>query len=410
MKTIVPDGYKKTKFGYIPNEWKIDNFSKIIKPIVREVEKPNEPYWRLGLRSHGKGTFHEFIENPNSVSMDKLYVVEENDLIVNITFAWEHAIALATKQDENKLVSHRFPTYQFKNNHSTLFYKYYVLQPRFKYELENISPGGAGRNRVMSKKDFLKIDVLIPSSKEQTKIAEILTTWDEVIEKQEELIKEKEQLKKGLLQKLLSGEVRFDRFDDNWEELKLEDFLIDYRLGGNYENNEIINDKPLIKMGNISRGKINLEKVNYISNGQEIDFKDRIQFGDLFFNTRNTLDLVGKVAIWKNELPVAYYNSNLMWMKFDNNFFMNYLFNSYDGIKKLKRIATGTTSVAAIYTRDLVKLKFTIPSSEEQQKIAEVLSLADDEINLLKDELEELKLQKKALMQKLLTGQVRVKV
>ena len=57
-----------------------------------------------------------------------------------------------------------------------------------------------------------------------------------------------------------------------------------------------------------------------------------------------------------------------------------------------------------------MKLKIKLPSLPEQQKIAEVLSLADDEINLLKNELEELKLQKKALMQKLLTGQVRVKI
>ena len=55
-------------------------------------------------------------------------------------------------------------------------------------------------------------------------------------------------------------------------------------------------------------------------------------------------------------------------------------------------------------------MKLKLPSLAEQQKIAEVLSLADDEINLLKNELEELKLQKKALMQKLLTGEVRVKV
>ena len=63
-----------------------------------------------------------------------------------------------------------------------------------------------------------------------------------------------------------------------------------------------------------------------------------------------------------------------------------------------------------MYSKDFKHLKIQLPSLPEQQKIAEVLSLADDEINLLKNELEELKLQKKALMQKLLTGQVRVKV
>jgi type I restriction enzyme S subunit len=71
---------------------------------------------------------------------------------------------------------------------------------------------------------------------------------------------------------------------------------------------------------------------------------------------------------------------------------------------------TGARQGKSINKEDFLNHFFSIPSKKEQQKIAEVLSLADDEINLLKNELEELKLQKKALMQKLLTGQVRVKV
>lgn len=78
----------------------------------------------------------------------------KNMLIVNITFAWEHAIAITDANDEGKLVSHRFPTYDFNENALYDFYKYYILLPKFKYCLLNASPGGAGRNRVLNKKQF----------------------------------------------------------------------------------------------------------------------------------------------------------------------------------------------------------------------------------------------------------------
>ena len=140
--------------------------------------------------------------------MDKLYIVKNNDLIVNITFAWEHAIAVADKNDEGKLVSHRFPTYEFNENAYPKFFKYYILQSKFKHILVNISPGGAGRNRVMNKKDFLNISVKIPSYEEQAKIAEVLSAADKEIELLEKELEALKLQKKGLMQRLLTGEVR----------------------------------------------------------------------------------------------------------------------------------------------------------------------------------------------------------
>ncbi len=78
---------------------------------TREIEKPTENYLALGIRSHGKGIFHKPDSDPKAIAMDKLYEVKENDFIVNITFAWEHAVAIISKEDEGGLVSHRFPTY-----------------------------------------------------------------------------------------------------------------------------------------------------------------------------------------------------------------------------------------------------------------------------------------------------------
>lgn len=200
----------------------------------------------------------------------------------------------------------------------------------------------------------------------------------------------------------------------DWKIKKLKEILTEGRLGGNYENAEANNGIPVIKMGNLDRSFIKIDKVQYLPENEVFNKEDILIEGDLLFNTRNTLELVGKVAIWKNELPFAVYNSNLMRMRFNNSFvestwFMNYAFNSHYGLSQLRGIATGTTSVAAIYGRDLETIKFLLPPLPEQRSIAHVLSLMDSAINLNMQLIVQKELRKKWLMQNLLTGKKRLK-
>jgi type I restriction enzyme S subunit len=185
------------------------SLSKFLTFTPREIEKPTENYLALGIRSHGKGIFHKPDSDPKAISMDKLYEVKENDFIVNITFAWEHAVAIISKEDEGGLVSHRFPTYVIDQKIvSVEFFRHIILQPFFKQMLDNISPGGAGRNRVLSKKDLLKLEISVPSLEEQTVIAEVLNTAQQELKQYEEKLKALQQQKKGLMQQLLTGKVR----------------------------------------------------------------------------------------------------------------------------------------------------------------------------------------------------------
>lgn len=195
--------------GFENTKWKIQPLENFIKPIVREVPKPDVPYLGIGLRSHGKGTFLKYDEQPEKNSMDKFYVVRPNDLIVNITFAWEQAIAIVRPEDDGALASHRFPTYTFieEKGHPD-FFRFYILQPRMKFMLEMISPGGAGRNRVMSKSDFIKLEFLLPDYKEQTAIAQVLQVADKEISLLKAKAEKLREQKKGLMQKLLTGQIR----------------------------------------------------------------------------------------------------------------------------------------------------------------------------------------------------------
>lgn len=207
MQTLLT-GKKKSK-DFEHTKWGIQPLENFIKAVVREVPKPNIPYLGIGLRSHGKGTFLKYDEQPEKNSMDKFYVVRPNDLIVNITFAWEQAIAIVKSKDDGALASHRFPTYTFieGKGHSD-FFKYFVIQPRMKYSLELISPGGAGRNRVMSKSDFIKLEFLLPDYEEQIAIANILNSADKEIYLLKQKVEKLKEQKKGMMQQLLTGKIR----------------------------------------------------------------------------------------------------------------------------------------------------------------------------------------------------------
>jgi len=280
----------------------------------------------------------------------------------------------------------------------------------------------------LPKDKFEKVPIPIPPTKaEQRAIADALSDVDALIAVLDRLIAKKRDIKQAAMKELLTGKKRLPGFacskgykqtevgliPENWEIRSASSILNKGRLGGNYPNQDKETNYPLIKMGNIGRGNIDNEKIEYIIDGVVPNEMDRLRYGDLLFNTRNTLDLVGKVAVWRDELPLAYYNSNLMRLEFKpdeiaSTFFANYAFNSTGCISRLREIATGTTSVAAIYTRDLLKIPFPLPPLPEQHAIATVLSDMDAEIAALEARLDKTRALKQGMMQELLTGRIRL--
>lgn len=199
----------QVRFKEFKDEWKEIRLGQFLKPVVRKVEKPKTAYARLGIRSHGKGTFISTVEDSDTVAMTHLFRVEKGDFIINITFAWEGAVAMVGEDGHGALVSHRFPTYTFDTKKVLpAYFKYVMLTKRFFYDLGVISPGGAGRNRVLSKTDFLKLKVSLPSIEEQKKIGEALSAIDDHINILNSKLELLRQQKVGLMQKLLTGQIR----------------------------------------------------------------------------------------------------------------------------------------------------------------------------------------------------------
>jgi type I restriction enzyme, S subunit len=181
----------------------------VIEAVARPVPTPKEAYNALGIRSHGKGTFQRTIERPEEIDMETVYVVGPHDLIVNITFAWEGAIALAKAEDAGCFVSHRFPTFEVKEDRVNRdFLGYAVRSRRFFHDLGIASPGGAGRNRVLNKTAFLKLEIPFPPKEEQDRIARYLLDLDKEITILKTYLTAIKKQRRGLMQKLLTGEWR----------------------------------------------------------------------------------------------------------------------------------------------------------------------------------------------------------
>ena len=115
--------------------WKEVPLGTLITDNLDPVPTPKEGYRRVGIYCHAKGTFQEDVSAENVLDVDTMYRIHKDNLIVNITFAWEHAVAIVKPEDEGLLVSHRFPEYSFNEDQVPGFYKYLVLRPYFRNQI-----------------------------------------------------------------------------------------------------------------------------------------------------------------------------------------------------------------------------------------------------------------------------------
>lgn len=204
QKMFPQDGEKvpQIRFEGFTEDWEQRKFGEIVEKYEDPVETPTEGYTRLGIRSHAKGTFHSYVEKGKELETAKMFRVAADKFIVNITFGWEHAVAITDENDAGKLVSHRFPQYSFNAGMEPKFFRYLILDENFKHHLELSSPGGAGRNRVLKLSDMLQYKMNFPSEAEQKKIAAYFDDLDTLITLHQRKCDELKEVKKFMLQNI----------------------------------------------------------------------------------------------------------------------------------------------------------------------------------------------------------------
>ncbi len=386
---LIPDNYIKKDSITIPIEWKYDQLKNLVVVIKKSVTvEPEKSYKQIGVRSHGKGIFYKEEVAGIVLGSKSVFWIEPECFIVNIVFAWEMAIAKTTKNEIGMIASHRFPMFKPDSNKLNLdFLTYYFKSPRGNKMLELASPGGAGRNKTLGQGEFLKLSIPVPPINEQHRISQILLTWDKAIGLKEQLLEEKKRQKKGLIEKLLTGKLRLPGFEEIWEEFKLKDLLM-YEQPTKYITKDLIDysdsltpvltaNKAFI-LGSTNEDEGIYKKVPVIIFD---DFTTDCKYVDFEFKVRSSAI---KILSSKNNCNIRFMFEFIQLMNIECSDHKRYYISQYQ-----EKIVA-------------------VPSIAEQNQITQIIIMVDKEIELCQKELEALKLQKKGLMQLLLTGIVRV--
>ncbi|MCS3796410.1 restriction endonuclease subunit S [Niastella sp. OAS944] len=410
-------GYKHTELGWIPEDWGVKKLKEIILlksgfafeseffsnegPIVLTPGNFNLTgglYFNEGNIKRYSGNYSDglILENGS-------LVIVMTDLTKECNLLGKPAIV---NHHESILHNQRIGKVLINSSVSKGFLYNFFLSDFYLKSIKNTATGTTVRHT--SNDSILNIYISIPSLSEQNQIENILSTWDKSIETLTQLIAAKQQLKKGLMQQLLTGKKRLPGFNGNWKRIKLGS-VFQKIIGGGTPSR----DRPEYWNGSIYWATVkdlsNFDASKTQETITELGLKSSasnlIPKGTLITSTRMA---VGKSVIFNVDVAI---NQDLKALIPHEDFDTKFLYYSFqNNFSEIERLGNGST-VKGIVLEDFKNILISVsPNITEQKEIANFFLLIDKEIEGLKTQLEFLKHQKQGLMQQLLTGKKRVKL
>ena len=401
QKGEVPEGYQKTKVGIIPEDWKNPSLKKAVI-FLDSKRKPIEAKERANIKGiypyYGASGIIDYVND--YLFDDELILLGEDG--ANIIM---RSTPLAFKISGKTWV----------NNHA------HVLKPNNDMDIDfltemleskNYRKYNTGTAQPKLNNDVCKnIIVKKPPYDEQKKIGNIILTWDKAIELKEKLIEEKKEFKRGLMQKLLTGKIRFPEFTTEWRTAIIKDVFGEVKRinGNNSKDIDILTISA--KHGFLSQN----DKFNRVIAGSSLKKYTHLFQNEFAYNKGNSktapFGCIFKLDIKEGLVPFVYIcfrPTQMIDVDFFDFYFKHGLLD-----RQLKRIITSgarSDGLLNVSKDNFFNMKISLPSIEEQKKIGFVLRLIQNEIDNSITELNQLKEQKRGLMQLLLTGIVRVEV
>ena len=400
----------------IPEGWSV----KKGKDISSLITKGASPKWQ-GFEYCDSGTLFVTSENvrdgfldisnpkflPNAFSeKQKRSKLKNGDILINIVGASIGRSCLYNK-DIPANINQAVCLFRCNSAAHNLYTLLYLSLPKTIRTLLETQTESARPNLSLS--DISLLNFLLPPLPEQEKIAEILGVWDEAIEKLSGLIEQKKLLKKGMMQKLLTGKTRLSGFTQPWKEVKLGDIM--------HEHLQTSSGNEVVCSVSVHKGVVDqIEHLGRSFSAANTSNYNLVHYGDVIYTKSPTGDFpygIFKQSQQKNDVIVSplygVFTPSSYALGYILDAYFSYPINMNNYLRPI--IQKGAKNTINITNKTFLSRSLFLPTDiSEQQAIADVLSTADDEINLLNQKLEALKEQKKGLMQRLLTGQIRVKV
>ena len=297
-------------------------------------------------------------------------------------------------------------------------------------QLRSIITSSARANGLLNitASEFFDIELTFPPLPEQQKIAAILSTVDDVIEKTRAQIDKLKDLKTGMMQELLTkgigpGGVPHTEFKDSpvgripvgWEVRNLQDVAsVQTGAAKNSKATGDLVEVPYLRVANVQDGYLDLDEVKTLQIERKRVDRFLLQDEDVLVNEGGDFDKLGRGYIWRSQISPCVHQNHVFVVRTNKvvllPMFFNYLSGSEYGKKYYLGCAKQTTNLASINSSQLKTFPVLLPPVSEQQKICLVLNSIDKKLSCIQTKLLQIQDVKKALMQDLLTGKVRVSV
>ena len=413
------EGYKKTKIGWIPEHWDVVALGKITNKMTNGFVGSATPHYTDNFDGvtyiqgynvkQNSFDFHGIKKVTPSFHKKQAKSELKKDDLVTIQTGAIGTTAIIPAELEGSNCHALIITRYNKESSSPLFVSYYINSQRGQDQIKSIETGTTMKH--VNVKDFKKYSLPLPPLPEQKKIASILTTVDDKISSIENQIKQTEQLKKGLMEKLLTEGIGHTEFKDtkigripaSWNVKKLGEY-IDIKSGHGFKLNEYVKKGVrLLKIDNVSWGEIKWENISYLPDSYLESCSDLVLKENDILLALNRPITQGKLKIGilkETDTPSILYQ-RVGKVVFQNQLishkFAYYLLN-YILIPFILKNAVGSDQ-PFINLAGLRKLFFQLPPLSEQKQIASILSTVDDKIEVLTQKKSEYQTLKKGLSQ-----------
>jgi type I restriction enzyme S subunit len=267
-------------------EYPFSSLGKLLRLERRPVNIiADKEYAEIGVYCFGKGIFHKEPRSGLEVGDKKLFLITEGDFILQVTFAWEGAVGLASNHENGMYGSTRFPTFRVNENlcYPPFLVNYFKTQEG-RNQLIKISPGSAGRNRVLSLKRILEVQVPLPSLDEQRRIVarieELATRIEEARELRRLAVEEANVMIPSFLGKL------FGSLAKQFDVISLDRLSSHITDGPHKTPTYVSNGIPFITVKNMVSGKLNFDDFQYITIEDHLEFSKRCkpELGDVLYS------------------------------------------------------------------------------------------------------------------------------
>lgn len=410
----VPAGYKKAGGEIFPGDWTTASIETLYTER-KESGQEGLPVLSVSIHSGVSDKSLDKTERGKEIKRieDKTQYkkVYPGDLIFNMMRAWQGGIGVASVQGQ---VSPAYIVAQPNDSIFPYYMNYYMKMPQMIGKLQRRSYGVTDFRLRLYWKSFVTIMCHLPDLREQKCIAAILETQDRVIALREKLLAEKLRQKQYLMQVLLTGKKRLPGFTGKWNYVQMKTLGTTYSGLSGKNKEDFGKGRPYIPYINIySNAVIDTNNFDYVSIAEN-EKQNSVKYGDIFFTTSSeTPDEVGMSSVLLEKVDNLYLNSFCFGFRLHNFLtllpqYAVYYFRGGNFRRILDSLAQGSTRFN-LSKNNLLKAMLLLPPIKEQKAIVEILRTIDREINLLKQELEQERRKKKALMQLLLSGIVRVK-